>query len=277
MDNNNNSDTGGYIDSHFHTNLKTLLPDAEKYFETMREKGMKGIVVGIDKESSLIAIEQVGKNEHIWATVGLHPAYVAELSKEELIETLEFLENIDYGKYKKIVAIGECGLDYFYGEITEDEKKNQKEVFLAQCDIGRKNDLPLMIHVRPSKDSQDAYLDFYKIITKESRAHGLHFHLHFYAGDLDTTKKFIKFGCTFGFDGPITFTSEYDEVLNLIPLESILFETDSPYAAPIPHRRETCYPWYVEEVYKTYTEKTGRDLEEVKTQIEKNFKRIYKI
>ena len=184
-------------------------------------------------------------------------------------------------KHDKVVAIGECGLDYFRGK-DEALVARQKELFLQQIKLALEAGKPLMIHGRPSKGTQDAYEDVLDILAEypDIRAN-----FHFFVGDMTIAKRVLAAGFTMSFDGPITFSSDYDEVIQMLPLEHIMLETDAPFAAPEPYRgqnpstglRASCEPWMVEEMYKKIAELKNIPLEEVQKQVQMNVERVFAI
>jgi TatD DNase family protein len=121
----------------------------------------------------------------------------------------------------------------------------------------------------------DAYQDV--LAQLGSRAPKLRANFHFFVGDVNIAKQILEIGGTMSFDGPITFTTDYDEVIKFIPLESIHAETDAPFAAPVPYRGKTCEPWMVEDVVEKIAEVKGMELEEVKMQLVENAKRFFKL
>ena len=151
---------------------------------------------------------------------------------------------------------------------------HQRENFLEQIRLAQIVKKPLMIHARPSKGSMDAYIDALEILQgfDEVKAN-----FHFFVGNQAIAQRALDQGHTMSFDGPITFTEEYNEVLRAIPLESIMAETDSPYAAPEPHRGGRAEPWMVEFIYKKIAEIRGEDEEEVRIALNENASKFFNI
>jgi TatD DNase family protein len=264
-----------YIDIHSHLNISPLWEEREAVIHTMRENGISTITVGVDFEMSERAIQlaQDYPDVCIGATVGQHPNDNPE-------EVFEYEKYVALAKQPKVVAIGECGLDYFRLKGSEEDKIREKErqsvLFRAHVRLATETRLPLMIHARPSKDSRsDTYIDVLDILEEEKFEGKVDF--HFYVGDLETTKKIVAQGYSMSFDGPITFTDEYNEVIEYIPLEQIMCETDAPFAAPMPYRGQTNYPYYVGEVYKKIAEIKKLPETEVVEQILKNVREFYKL
>ena len=199
-------------------------------------------------------------------------------------------EDFDYEYYRrlardpKVVAMGECGLDYYrltrthadWTQTNADNLKNkQKETFLAQAELAKELDKSLMIHCRPSKGSDDAYEDLIALMSN------VKFQMpkivHFYVGSLAVTKKLIDANFYFTFGGVITFSRDYDEVIKYIPLDRILLETDAPYVAPEPYRGKRNEPAYVVEVVKKMAELKDMSQEKMEQQIFENTKRIFNL
>ncbi len=259
-----------YIDIHSHINLEPLFSNKEEVIAKMKENEVGTIVIGTDFEISEKAIEIAEKYDFIYSGVGLHP-------NDNLNEEFDYEKYLALAKNEKVVCIGETGLDYFRNE-GEDFKIRQKEIFKRHIELAIELNKPLMIHARPSKGSMDAYidaLDILEIYKKENPA--LHANFHFFVGDLEIAKRIIENNWTVSYDGPITFSHDYDEVIKFLPIENIMAETDAPFAAPVPYRGKTCEPFMVIEVINKIAEIKGLDLEITTTQIRENAKRIFKI
>ena len=164
----------------------------------------------------------------------------------------------------KVVAIGECGLDYF--RLKEETKETQKKVFIEQIELANELDKPLMLHIR------DAYLDAYELISSNARVSG---NVHFFAGTWEEAKLFLERGFTLSFTGVITFTTDYDEVIKNAPLDMIMTETDAPYVTPIPYRGKRNEPRYVTEIVKRIAEIKGKDIELVAQKLVSNTERVF--
>src|SRR3989344_985137 len=183
-------------------------------------------------------------------------------------------------KNKKVVAIGECGLDYYRIKNNKSEIKNtQKENLERQIQFALENDLPLMLHFRPSVKTMDAYMDGLDILNSYAKNHGekLRGNTHFFAGDLDTAGKFLNIGFTLSFTGVITFADNYDEIIKYTPLDMLMSETDCPFAAPSPFRGKRCEPLYIKEIVKRISEIKSIEYEKVeKTLVDNAFKIFFK-
>lgn len=257
-----------YFDAHSHIHGEEFSADRAEVLARMREAGVATITVGTYLESSRRAVELAEKESDVWATVGLHPTDTEEAFSES--EYRKLAEN------KKVVGIGECGLDYFW-EKDETRRKLQRENFAKQVELSLEIDKPLMIHSRPSRGSMDAYEDVLKILTDNlqpatNKPWG---NIHFFVGDQNIAKQFLDFGFTMSFTGVITFARDYDEVIKYIPLESILSETDCPYVAPVPYRGKRNEPAYVVEVVKTIARIKEIATEIVAKKLLKNIERMF--
>lgn len=264
-----------YIDCHSHPHDQKYITEginADEVLRKMKEEGGATIAIGTDFELSKQALELAKKHDNVWCTIGVHPADNHAEEFDDRFEKL-YLENKE-----KMVGVGECGLDYYYfdkiygadwknesasNEVKERVKTEidrQKKLFKQQIEFALKYDLPLVIHGRPSKNSMDAYRDVLDILEENKGVRG---HAHFFVGNLGIAKRFLDLGFLMSFDGPITFTKEYDEVVKFLPIENIMIETDSPYASPTPFRGQICYPHYVVEVAKKIAELKNISVEEV--------------
>jgi TatD DNase family protein len=158
-------------------------------------------------------------------------------------------------KHPKVVAIGECGLDFYHAEKAVDYKR-QEELFLAQVDFAVNHNKPLMIHAR------NAYLELLEILEPLKKVYGdkLRGNIHFFAGSWEVAQRLYAIGFTTSFTGVITYTADYNEVIKQAPLKMLMSETDAPFATPVPYRGKRNEPSYVSEVVKRMAEIRGEDL-----------------
>jgi TatD DNase family protein len=273
-----------FFDIHSHLHDKAFDVDREKVLAEMKSYGVGSIVVGTDKKESEAAVSLAEQYEHIFATVGLHPA-------DNVIEEFDrhFFEKLAMSK--KVVAIGECGLDYYYietfferdkqmGKVTwnkDSEADRQRRIFEEQIELAVAVDKPLMLHGRPSKGTMDAYEDMLYMLENAKKKHGatLRGNAHFFVGTIDIAKRFIDIGFTISFSGVITFAKDYDDVVRYLPLTMIHAETDSPYATPAPFRGERNSPMYVQEVVARISVLRAEPFEEVRLQLLKNASNMF--
>jgi len=265
------------FDSHCHPQFPEYDQGRDEVIKRAQAAGVKMICVGTNLENSQQAIELAEKYpENIWATVGIHPNEKIE-NWNLKIENLRML-----AQHPKVVAIGECGLDYYriknndrVGHYIEIKEK-QKELFLAQIKIAQEVKKPLMIHCRPTKGTDDAYEDLLSIL-KSIDFVNQYIVVHFFVGGVGMAKKLLDLGCYFTFGGVITFARDYDEVIKFLPLENILLETDAPYVAPVPYRGQSNEPVYVIEVAKKTAEIKNISFDRVIEQIAVNTRQVFRI
>jgi len=265
-----------YIDAHCHIQFEQYAHDETELIERMREEGVAGIVVGVDRESSEKAIALAEKYEHLFASVGLHPNHTDESFDVEAFRKL--------AKHSKVVAIGECGLDYFRPvEVNEEVKDAQKELFKKHITLAVELDRPLIIHSRPSKGlpagrqgTMGAYHDLIAILKEAKGTYPkLRGDIHFFVGGVAEAEEFRALDFTISFTAVITFARDYDEAIRAVPLSSILSETDAPYLAPASRRGERNDPLAVTEVVAKIAEIRGEDLESVRVALLQNAQRLF--
>src|SRR3990167_2013953 len=274
-----------YIDIHSHLNLSPLLENKDQIIQNMRDAGIGTITVGTDYETSKLAVEMANDRPDIlWATVGQHPNDLPTGQAGNPDEVFDYEKYLELAKNEKVVAIGETGLDYYRLQVTADsfqlEKEKQEILFKKHIKLALEISKPLMIHARPSPCSMDAYedvLDILETYQQKAKSQKLAANFHFFVGDIEIAKRIVKNNWTMSFDGPITFTKDYDEVIKSIPLENIMAETDAPFATPVPYRGQTNYPQYVEFIYKKIAEIKEISINECRAQILNNVKRVFGI
>ena len=242
-----------YFDIHSHLNFPDYEKDWGEVIARLRETETHTIVVGTDYESSRKAVELSGKYPEIYACIGVHPVENAT----RVFNEREFKELV---KHPKVVAIGECGLDFFHSDKTQDFER-QKKLFIEQIEFALAYDKPIMIHAR------NAYAEILDIIENYPNLRG---NVHFFAGSVEEAKKFVEKGFTLSFTGVITFTSSYDDVIKSLPISSIMAETDAPYVSPVPYRGKRNEPSYVQEVVKKMALLRGINFEEMRKALVNN-------
>ncbi len=238
------SKTVTYIDIHGHVNFPNFDADREAVIQNAERDGVAMITVGTDMNTSTSAVQLATLHENIWATVGVHPTDSKEPVDFEALERL--------AGHPKVVAIGECGLDYFHSKI--EEISGQKDIFEKHIVLAQKVGKPLMLHVRNGKTAGstseigNAYQDALKILKEYPNVKA---NFHFFAGTLADLKDIIARGYSVSFTGVITFTSDYDELVRSAPLSQIMSETDCPFVPPAPYRGKRNEPVYVIETIKS--------------------------
>lgn len=270
-----------YFDAHTHVNFVAYDPDREGVLARASEAGVAMNTVGTQLDTSRAAIEVAEKYDHVWATIGLHPVHTAKsyhdtkelgdggqdfTSRGEIFDTDAYLP---LARHPRVLAIGECGLDYY--RVDESTKEVQTQAFIQQIQLANTVNKPLMLHIRTG-DGGSAYEDALSLLKTHAKVTG---DVHFFAGDWSTAQKFLEIGFTLSFTGVLTFTHDYDEVVKNTPLDMMLSETDAPYITPVPHRGKRNEPAYVTEVVKAIARIRGEDEEMVRTQILANTKRVF--
>ncbi len=267
------------FDSHCHLHFSQFDNDREEIIGRLKEADIKVINVGTDFEESKKAIELAKKYpDLLWASVGLHP-------NDNLEEDFVIDKYRDLAKIANVVAIGECGLDYFRSP-SKAEITRQKEIFEKQIKLAKELNKPLILHCRPSIGSQNAYEDAIEILLalRSLGEGGKYLNIptgngvaHFFSGSKETAKKFLDLGFYISFAGPITFASEYREIVEFVPINRILIETDAPFAAPAPHRGKRNEPAYVEFVARKVAEWKSLSFEEVANQTAENAQKLFNL
>lgn len=270
-----------HIDIHSHLNLSPLIENKEAILAKMRENGVGTITVGTGLETSREAVKIAEENPDIcWATVGVHPCHTCGDEAGRVRSDWEELEELAH--HSKVVAIGETGLDYFH-EDTPESRKIQEEIFRQHINLAIAVSKPLMLHVRASRGSDDAYYDALEILKtspltpllKGGGDRTLRANFHFFGGSKACMETIVAAGFTISVDGPITFSKDYDEMIQAAPLDKIMIETDAPFAAPKPYRGKSCEPWMVVEVAKKIAELKNLPEEEVRLQLLENSKAFF--
>jgi TatD DNase family protein len=247
-----------YFDIHSHVHASQFDGDRDEVIKRLEETETYTIAIGTDLESSKQAVALADKYPNIYACIGL----LAVDKPEEVFDAKGFEELVSH---PKVVAIGECGLDFFHVKKEEDYER-QRKVFLDQIEFAVAYNKPLMIHVR------NAYEEVLEILESLKIMHGdkLRGNIHFFASDWATAQRFLAIGFTLSFTGVITFAKDYDEVIQKAPLEMIMSETDAPYVAPVPYRGKRNEPSYVEEVVKRIAVIRGEEMETVRQALVNN-------
>ena len=245
-----------YIDTHLHlvNNDKTKLIIEEAYNNNVK----KLIISGCDKKGIIDAIEIIKENKNVYATVGFHPSEVDKINEEDI----KWLEQLIV-ENKKIIGLGEIGLDYYYGK---DNKDKQVELFNMQLRLAEKLKVPVVIH------SRDAFQDTYDSLKK----YNLKGIIHCFSGSIETAKMYISLGYVLGIGGVLTFkNSRLYEIIEQVSLKDIVLETDSPYLAPTPHRGEENFPKFIPIIAEKISEIKKISTKEVENITSDNITRIF--
>ena len=254
-----------FIDTHCHLEDEKFSEDREEILSRAKAAGVERIINFGSTFQSSIAVTELAKNfSELYAGVGIHPEEIDDFDEKICARLAELAAE------KKVVAVGEIGLDYHWEKDSE-RRLLQQKIFIAQLDLARQLNLPVCVHDR------DAHGDTLKILQTEGK--NLRGVLHCYSGSLETAREVWKLGWFIGVDGPLTFknSAKLPEVVKAASRDMILIETDAPYLAPTPHRGKRNEPAFVVEVAKKLAEIRGETLEEVAAYTTANAKNLYEI
>jgi len=263
------------IDTHAHLDFPDFDNDRGQVIWQTKKAGIGKIVnVGSSLEGAKKSVELAQKYKEIYAAVGVHPHNTWD--KENIKEFAEVLREL--AKQPKVVAIGECGLDYFQlpeeGNQQSTIKKRQKETFLVQIKLAQELNLPVIIHCR---SAQNEILDLLVSYTSISnRPRGV---FHCFSGDREFLNQVLKMGFYIGFCGNLTFKNAKNlwEIAKIAPLERILIETDSPFLSPEPYRGLRNTPKNVKLIAEFLAQLRGRNLEEISKITTENAEKLFRI
>jgi len=261
------------VDTHCHLGMKNFSKDLDLVIKRAAESGVEKIItIGCTLKEAFKVVDLAQKYDSVYAAIGLHPGELFSKNYEEILNDLEEIEEL--AKNKKVVAIGEIGLEY-RGLENDDFKQKQKEIFLRQLSMAERVKKPVMIHCRK------AYEDLIKTLTSyhelQTTNHKLIGVVHCFTGRLSQAKKLLDLGFFISFTGVITYARDYDNVIREVPLERMLLETDAPFLAPLPYRGQRNEPAYVLEVAKKIAEIKNLSLKEVALKTTKAAEELLKI
>ncbi len=256
------------FDNHSHLNDEKFDEDRDEIIrEIINTDTKKFITAGYSLEGSKKAVEISNKYDFMYATCGISPNDIPQ-NEEELWKMLDEIKKLIKNNNKKVVAVGEIGLDYYW---NTDNKELQEKAFIEQIKLANELDLPIVIHTR------DAIMDTLEILKENPvKNKGI---FHCCPQNRELIKEGLKLGFYISFAGPITFKSSKnaDEMINLVPNDRILIETDSPYLAPEPVRGTRNTPINVKYVAQKIADAKGMTLEEIADITYENARRIFKI
>jgi len=270
------------IDTHTHTQFHAFAEDMREVIDRALEEGTWLVNVGTQRDTSEGAIKIAEKyDEGVYATVGLHPIHTTESYHDEKElgggeaakaftsrgEEFDKETYIKLASHEKVLAIGECGLDYY--RLDQETKEKQAKVFVEHMEVAHAVGKPLMIHCR------DAFPDLIKILEenkdKLKEKAGI---THFFTGSVEHAKALKKLGFYFSLGGVVTFTKDYDDAIKEIGLDRIVLETDAPYVAPVPFRGKRNEPGYVKYVAEKIAEILEEDVEKVQKKTTENARAV---
>ena len=242
------------IDTHCHLSREDY-DDIDLVIKENRENGIGKIVVSAcTKESILECLEYIEKYDDVYLTIGFHPSKTESYNNDKLKFLRETIKN-----NKKIVGVGEIGLDYHYGK---DDQLKQIEMFIDQMKLAGDLNLPVVIH------SRDATEDTIKILKEFPNVTGV---IHCFSGSVETAKIYIKMGYKIGIGGVVTFSnSKLFEVVEAVGIENIVLETDSPYLTPVPYRGKKNSSKYIPFIAEKISEILKISVENVSLETTKN-------
>lgn len=293
------------FDTHAHLHFAAYQDDPEGPYRRASEAGIGVITVGTRLDTSQAAVAYAEAHEGIWATIGVHPCHSVDqehVDEQELPTAAAHgteAERIDLDAYRelalssKVVAIGECGLDFYRipeGANAEAYKQQQRDALRVQFDLASELELPVVIHCR------DAHADLAEMIEQSIASGGLPRRgvIHCFTGTLEEAERHMVNGFFISFSGIITFEkknvgaglvpalgrpqgSPLQQVVRRVPLDRLLVETDAPYLAPVPFRGKRNEPAYVEQVARKVAELKGVAFEEVCEAVVENVGRVFRI
>ncbi len=253
------------IDTHCHIHLADYGLDVEEVLQNTKDSQVEALmVVGTSARDSQLAIEFAASHDNCWATVGLHP-HDSKLGTTEL-KKLEELASMP-----KVVAIGECGLDYYY---SHSPKEVQIKALEFQMKLSLKHGLPMVFHVR------DAFADFWSVYdAHNSKKQPIRGVIHSFSASSADLEAIMKRDLYVGLNGIMTFTKSADQLAaaRVVPLNRLLLETDSPFLTPPPFRGKVNQPAYVELVAKFLAEERGETLAELSEVTSQNAIKLFGI
>ncbi len=254
-----------FYDTHAHLNAEVFTDNLEDIIKEANEALVSYInVVGFDPKTNELANKIAKTHEFIYASSGLHPVDIENISLSHLKEVEDYL------KQDVTVAVGECGLDYYWNKET---KAKQIKYFKKQIELSKKYQKPLIIHVR------DAIQDAYDILYEASKDGLLQGVMHCFSGSKEMALEFLDLGLYISLGGPVTFKNAVEpiEVAKIVPIDKLLIETDCPYLAPHPYRGKLNKPVYVKIVAEAIASIREMNIEDVATYTTNNAKKLFKL
>jgi TatD DNase family protein len=251
------------IDSHCHLNYEGLVERQDEVLENARKRGVSGFLNISTRQrewNDVIGVAEA--NADVWATVGVHPHEAdahPDLGAAALVEAAQ---------HPRVIAIGECGLDYFY---DKSDRQAQRERFRAHIDAARQTGLPLVVHTREAEE------DTAEILGEAVREGGVTGVLHCFTGSAELARKGLDLGFFVSLSGIVTFKNAADlqETAKWLPADQMLVETDAPFLAPVPHRGQKCEPAFVADTAAFVAELRGEAPEDLAEATTENFFRLF--
>ena len=254
------------IDSHCHLDYSHLYDQIDDVIKRAKENKVSFLLtICTTKESFKKIISIIDKYESVFGTFGIHPH---ETEKNKDLNSNEIINSIK--KHKKIIGIGETGLDFYY---NHSDKKIQKKIFIEHINAAIDLDIPLIVHTR------NAEYETYDILKSEMRNSNLKTLIHCFTGSKNFAKKLIDLNCYISVSGIITFKKSFDlvDAVTSIPIQNLLVETDSPYLSPLPHRGKANEPSYIIHTVEKLAQIKNLSVTEVSNFTTNNFKKIFNL
>ena len=252
------------IDSHCHLNYDGLVERQDEVLDNARERGVIGFLnISTRKREWGDVIAVADRNSDVWASVGVHP-HEADAHPDLGAKALA-----DAASHPRVIAIGECGLDYYY---DKSDRHAQRDRFEAHIEAARQTGLPLVVHTR------DAEEDTAEILSAAVREGGVSGVLHCFTGSADLARKGLDLGFFVSLSGIVTFKNAADlqETAKWLPADQMLVETDSPFLAPVPHRGQKCEPAFVADTAAFVAALRGEEPEQLAETTTTNFFKLFK-
>jgi TatD DNase family protein len=262
-----------FVDSHAHLDGKQFATDRQQVIARAREAGVSTIVAignGDGPPTLDAGIQLAEKYPFMYATIGIHP-HEARLADEAAYLQMERL-----ARHPKVIAWGEIGLDYFYDHSPRD---TQQQVFARQMELAAAAKLPIVIHCRPSDNSDNAWEDCLGMIEKQWAPKGFGGILHCFTGNWPQAKRALDVGFMISFAGNLTFpkAQQIREAALEVPLDRMFIETDCPYLAPVPNRGKRNEPAFVVETARKLAELRKLSANEIGERTSRNFYDFFKL
>jgi TatD DNase family protein len=251
------------IDSHCHLNYEGLAERQEEVLATARARGIGGFLnISTRQKEWGEVVGAAERNPDVWASIGVHPHEAdahPDLGAAALVEA---------AAHPRVIAIGECGLDYYY---DKSDRTAQRERFQAHIEAARQTGLPLVVHTREAEE------DTAEILTREVGKGGVAGVLHCFTGSAELARTALDLGFYISISGIVTFKNARDlqDVAKMLPQDRMLVETDSPFLAPVPHRGQTCEPAFVADTAAFLSDLRDEPLDELAAATTANFFRLF--
>jgi len=251
------------VDSHCHLNYDGLAERQDEVLDHARERGVTGFLnISTRQREWDEVIAVADRHDDVWASVGVHP-HEADAHPDLGAQALTAKAS-----HSRVIAIGECGLDYYY---DKSDRAAQRERFEAHIAAARETGLPLVVHTR------DAEADTTEILTAAVREGGVTGVLHCFTGSAELARKGLDLGFFVSLSGIVTFKNAADlqATAKWLPADRMLVETDSPFLAPVPHRGRKCEPAFVADTARFVADLRGEDPEQLADTTTANFFRLF--